>query len=159
MAFITDKLRMDGGFVQEELGHVVVKKVRDPRSKFKDEVVVQFETKQVRDAVKAKAVNLANFRDKAGVRLELPDHLQKDFHLLMNLAYDMKQRNRDQRRNIKFDEKDAGLYMDVQVEKDGQWKRIKPVQAKGLAGRRRGGPEAMDEEELKSLVGSDSGDQ
>lgn len=77
---------MDEDFIRDDLGRVAVKAVRDPRSKIKHEVVVEFETKQLRDAVKAKAINLANCRDEAGVRLELPDHLQKSFRLLMNLA-------------------------------------------------------------------------
>ena len=148
---------MDEDFIRDDLGRVAVKAVRDPRSKIKHEVVVEFETKQLRDAVKAKAINLANCRDEAGVRLELPDHLQKSFRLLMNLAYDMKQKNSGLKRNIKFDEEDLGLYMDVQVERDGSWRRIRLDRAREWASKRkRRGPEDIDAEELKSLVGSDS---
>ena len=89
--FLADKLKMDRDFITEELGLITVGKVRDPRSKgkVKNEAVVTFENKQVRDAVKAKAANLANYGQEVGMRLDLPDHLQKKFGLLMNLAYDL----------------------------------------------------------------------
>ena len=46
--------------------------------------------------------------------------------------------------------------MDVQFEQDGSWKRIKPAQAKELAGRRRRqGPEVMGTEEIRGLVGEE----
>ena len=107
--------------------------------------------------MKAKAVNLANCRKEAGVRLELSDHLQKDFRLFMNVAYDL---HKDLKGSIKFDEEDTELFMDVQIEKDGVWKRIKPDQAKELSKRRRrGGPEQLDTQELRSLVGSDAEDK
>ena len=48
------------------------------------------ESKQIRDAVKASAANLANHRDTAGMRLHVPDHLQRDFRALMNLSFDLK---------------------------------------------------------------------
>ena len=74
--FLTDKLKMDNDFIKEELGLLTVCKVRDPRSKgrVKNEAVVTFDTKQIRDAVRARAANLANYRQEAGMRL---DHLQE----------------------------------------------------------------------------------
>ena len=111
--FLCNKLKMSSDFIEEELGDITVAKCRDPRSKVKDEVLVVFETKQVRDAVKAKAANLANFGQEAGMRLEVPNHLQKSFRMLMNLAFDMKQKNPDLRRNIKFDEEELSLFMET----------------------------------------------
>ena len=155
--FLTDKLRMDRDFVKEETSNIEVSKVRDHRSKLKDEVIVHFESKQIRDAVRAKAANLANFGQEVGMRLELPDHLQKDFRLLMNLAYDLKKKNPDLKRNIKFDEDDLGLYMDVQMERDGPWRRIKPDPVKQLSRTRRSarGPDMIEADELRSLVDSE----
>lgn len=156
--FLEDKLKMNKAFVEEEMGEITVTRVRDPKSKIKDEVVVVFETKQLRDAVRAKAANLPNFGQEAGMRLELPDHLQKSFKMLMNLAFDLKQKNSDLRRNIKFDEEDLNLYMDVQLEREGHWKRFKRDQAKELAkNRKRRGPEQFDTDELRSPVGSNVG--
>ena len=146
---------MDKGIVENEMGIVHIRKNRDPRSKVKDEVIVEFETKEVRDAVKAQGPNLANFRKEAGIRLHLPNHLQKDFKALMGLSYDLKKKNADLRRNVKFDETDLGLYIDLQLEKEGQWRRVKPEQARmaNEKSRSRGGPETMDAEELSTLLG------
>lgn len=98
-----------------------------------NEAIVTFETKEIRDAVRARASQLADYRDAAGMRLELPDYLQKDFRALINLAYDLKSKNVDLKRNIKFDEEDLGLFMDVQVRTGGNWKRVKPDQARKLS--------------------------
>ena len=84
-----EKLRLDDSFIRDELGEVAIKQQRDPRLKFQDEVTVRFESKEIRDAVKANAANLANFRETAGMRLHLPNHLQKDFKALMGLSYDI----------------------------------------------------------------------
>ena len=69
-----------------------MRRTREPRNKNKHEFIVTFETKQIRDAVKAVAPNLANFRETAGMRLHIPDHLQRDFHALMNLSFDLKKK-------------------------------------------------------------------
>ena len=97
---------------------------------------------------------MANFREEAGMRLEVPDHLQKDFRSLMNLAYDLKEKNPDLKRNIKFDEEDCGLFMDIQMKKDGPWRRIKPKQAKKVARTRKEvGPVIMSEEDITGCLG------
>ena len=92
--YLKDKLRMDQEQI-DELGEVVIKRILDKKNKYKDEAIVTFESKQDRDAVKALAPNLANHRDnEAGMRLHIPDHLQKDFRSLMNLSYDLKRSTR-----------------------------------------------------------------
>ena len=124
----------------------------------KDEVCVELENKQVRDLVKAQGPNLAAYREEAGMRLQIPDCLQKDFKALMALAYDMKKKNKDLRRNVKFDEDSMGLFMDIQTNKEGAWRRIKPSQAyEALTNRtQKNGPEDMDADEIKSLLGDSS---
>ena len=74
--YLLNKLRLDRSFIDEDLGQVVLIRPREPRNKNKDEFIAIFETKQVRDAVKAATPNLANFRETAGMRLHVPDHLQ-----------------------------------------------------------------------------------
>ena len=146
-------------FVEEVLGRIEIKRVNDPRKANKDEALVVFENKQVRDAVKAQAPNLANYREDAGMRLEIPNHLQKDFRLLMNLAYDMKQKSPGLQRNVKYDEDELNLYMDVQIEDKGTWRRIRPEQVKELNLKRktrRRGPDSFDIDELEGLVGCSS---
>ena len=120
--------------------------------------MVYFDTKQDRDAVKALAPNLANFKhEEAGMRLQIPDHLQKDFKALMNLSFDLKKKHPDVRRNVKFDEDCLGLYMDMQLEKEGSWRRTRPDHARQAARPRKNeGPTELDAAELRSLVGSDT---
>ena len=156
--FLETKLALDKEFIEQDMGQVVIKRNLEKRPRNKDEICVYFETKQIRDHVKSKGPNLANYRDEAGMRLQIPDHLQKDFKALMSVAYDLKKTNPDLRRNIKFDEENFGLYMDVCMKKDGDWKRIRPAHAyRVLEGKReegnRNGPEDMDEDEIRSLMG------
>ena len=156
--FLKEKLAMDDTFLDEDMGQVVVKRNIEKKPKNKDEVCVIFESKEIRDVVKSQGPNLANYRDEAGMRLQIPDNLQKDFKALMSVAYDLKQKNKDLKRNVKFDEESLGLYMDIQMERDGDWRRVKPQQAfKALANRtQKNGPRSMDEEEIASLLGGDN---
>ena len=98
---------------------------------------------------------MADHRDTAGMRLELPDSLQKDFRALMNLAYDLKSKHPTLRRNVKFDEEDLGLFMDIQTGVDERWRRIKPDQARKLAKTRTRGPEKLNDSDIVTLLGSD----
>lgn len=159
--FLKNKLAMDEVFINEEMGPITVKRIFEKKNRNKDsnktknEAIVTFESKHVRDAVKAQGPNLANYREEAGMRLHVPDHLQKDFQSLMTLAFDLKKMNQDLRRNIKFDEDALNLFMDVQTTKDGSWKRIRPEQAKrAMASRPKiGGPDNIDDEEIRQLLG------
>ena len=153
--FLKDKMRMDDSFIEEELGQVVLTKPREPKNKNKEEYVVTFENKQVRDMIKAKAANLANHRETAGMRLHVPDHLQKDFHALMNLSYDLKQRHPTLKRNIKFDEDDNGLFMDIKLNEASDWSRVKPSQAAAANKKRKSQTRTLDETELASMLGGD----
>ena len=157
-AFLVEKLRLDRDFVRQEVGEVAMKRTREPRNKNKNEFVITFETKQVRDAIKAAAPNLANFRESAGMRLHIPDHLQKEFHALMNLSYDLKKKHPGLKRNIKFDEDDGGLFMDFRLNDDNgtEWKRVKPAQAVRANGKRKEGrTRSTNDEELQLLLGED----
>ena len=53
------------------------------RSKIRNEVLVRFATISERDEVISHAVNLRDSSQEAGVRLEIPDHLQADFKVLI----------------------------------------------------------------------------
>ena len=127
--YLRIKLRFDEAFIREELGEVVIKRPREPKNKIREEFIVTFESKQIRDTIKAAASNLANFREEAGMRLHVPDHLQRDFQRLMNLSYDLKKRYQGLKRNIKFGKEDRGLFMDLKLSEDKEWKRVKPEQA------------------------------
>ena len=125
--YLKDKLK----FTDEEfkkVGNVSIKKHRDPSSKNPDEVVVLFESKKARDAIKAAGRNLATAAGTAGMRLHIPGHLQTNFNLLQNLGYHLKQSDEGIRRSIKFDDESEDLVMDVLV--DGSWSRITPEEAR-----------------------------
>ena len=154
--FLVDKLRFDRTFLEEELGQVIMTKPKEPRNKNKDEYIVTFESKQIRDTIKANAPNLANHRDAAGMRLQVPDHLQRDFQALMNLSFDLKKRHPTLKRNIKFDEEDQGLFMDIKLAENGEWKKVKPLQAlAAVKNRRKRTSRSLDEGELKELLGEE----
>ena len=155
-AFLLDKLRLEASFIKEELGQVTLMKPKEPRNKNKEEYIVTFESKQIRDAVKANASHLANHRETAGMRLHVPDHLQRDFQALMNLSYDLKKRHPALKRNIKFDEDDCGLFMDIRLSEDKEWSRVKPQQAYAATKARRKKTRSLNEDDLKEMLGGES---
>lgn len=113
-----------------DLGNMEVVRCRDPRPKTMDEVVVTFENKSARDAVKAAGVHLAK-EVGCGMRIHVPGFLLDCFNLLQSLAYNMKQTDDDVRRSIKFNDSDFNLILDVKV--GGSWRRITPEQARAVA--------------------------
>ena len=119
MTFLEEKLGLSRTTVEELTEGAEITKVKDPRSKLDEEAIVVFETKELRDAVKAQGPNLAKFKD-AGMRLDIPNYLQKDFKILMRLAFLLKKTNPDFRRNMKFDEDCTGLFIDIQMKKEAQ---------------------------------------
>ena len=148
---------MDDVFINEEMGPITVKRIfeRKNKNKIKNEAIVTFESKHARDAVKAQRPNLANYREEAGMRLHVPDHLQKDFQSLMSLAFDLKKTSQDLHRNVKFDEDALNIFMDVQTAKDGGWKKIRLEQARrAIASRPRSGePDDIDDDKIRLLLG------
>ena len=158
-AFLTEKLRLSRDFIKEDLGEVMLARPKEPKNKNKDEYILTFESKQIRDAVKAAAPNLANYRDEAGMRLQIPSHLQADFQALMNLSYDLKKRHPNLKRNVKFDETDLGLFMDLRLSDATEWRRVKPTHAKAANKKRGVGRlKTIEEEELQELLGSGTED-
>ena len=142
---------MDSGFVGD-MGSVKIRRVVERKPKYANEVIVTFEEKSVRDAVKAQAHRLAEHREEAGMRLHIPDHLQKSFRALMSLSYDLKKRNPSLKRSVKFDEEKMDLFMDIQTKTDGGWRRIESDMAVGLMAKRRTTTAA-------ALMGSDELDE
>ena len=90
------------------------------------------------------------------MRLELPDYLQKDFKSLMNLAYDLKSKHHDLKKNIKFDKTDLGLFMDVQIKPGDHWRRIKPEQAKKMSRSREQEPKGLNDSDIAGLLEEES---
>ena len=144
--------------VDDALEGAQITKVKDPRSKLDSEAIVVFESKELRDAVKAQGHNLAKYKDEAGMRLHIPNYLQKDFKVLMKLAYLLEKTNPDLRRNVKFNEDTTGLFLDMQLQKEGPWKRVRPEEArKAVQGKFvMEGPAEMDADELLDLIEEES---
>ena len=158
--FLKERLVLKDEFIKEDMGEVVIKRSIKQRPKNKHEVCLIFDSKQARDLVKAQGHHLTNHREEAGMRLQIPDHLQKNFRTLMSVAYDLKKTNRNLRCNIKFDEDTLGLYMDIQKDNGEPWKRIHLDLAARTLGsrscRRSGAPAKMEDDEILSLLGDAS---
>ena len=140
----------------EDIGEVRIKKFMERKPKYKDEVIVTFAEKATRDAVKAQAYLLAEHREEAGMRLHIPDHLQKSFRALMNLSYELKKKHPALKRNIKFDEDNLDLFMDILTTPDGAWRRVDREQALKFNAKRRNNEPAstIGSEELEELLGT-----
>ena len=92
----------------------------------KDEVLVIFDSTRDRDDVRSFAKNLE--RRGRGLRLEVPDHLWSSFRVLQKVAYELKQKHPDLKRNVLFDDDARDLKLDVCIETE--WKTIYPADAR-----------------------------
>ena len=126
--YLKEWLDLDGDFVKN-MGGFKIRCVIERKPQHKDEVIVTFEEKAVRDAIKTSAHRLAEHRNEAGMRLHIPDHLQKKFRALMNLSYDLKKKNPDLKRSVKSDEDKLDMFMDIQTVSGGDWRRVESEQA------------------------------
>ena len=156
--YLSDKLDMDKEFI-EDMGEVGIRRVIERKPKYKDEAIVTFEDKRIRDAVKAQAYKLGNSGDEIGMRLHLPDHLQKSFRALMGLSFDMKKKFPGLRRSVKFNEDTMDLYMDIQTSNEADWRRIEAEQAVKAAARRPGRGDSnrttLMAEDIEGLLGGE----
>ena len=126
VAFLTNKLNLPPAQV-EDFGPLSVRRIVEPRSKIESEALVEFVSSSIRDTVKSMGYRLEG--QKAGIRIEIPNFLKSDFHVLQNLSYRLKLSNKEMKRSVKFDEDNYGLMLDVQL--PGQdWTRIRPDQAR-----------------------------
>ena len=115
-------------------------------------MIVTFEDKSTRDAVNAQTHHLANHREEAGMRLPIPDHLQRTFRALMNLSCELKKQNPGLKRSVKFDEDRLDMFMDIQTSAGNDWKRVDSEQALRYNDKRRMTANIMDTAELDGLL-------
>ena len=123
-----------------------------PAGAVRDEVLLTFATCRKRDDVRSYARNLE--RKGRGLRLEVPEHLWPSFRLLQNLAYELKLKNPELKRNILFDDLAANLKMDVCFVAD-EWRTITPKEAKLTLAKCRpakSGRDNMTSSELEGLL-------
>ena len=125
--FLVEKLGLSAEMVEQDFGRLETRRVVEPRSKIPSEVTVEFPSASIRDSVKSAGYKLEGQR--AGMRIEIPNFLKSDFHVLQSMAYKMKQNNNDIKRSVKFDDHSYGLMLDIQLPGQ-QWQRIRPEQAR-----------------------------
>lgn len=127
-SFMSDKLRLDDAIVAE-LPNCTIRAVKSARSKITDEVVVTFPEIEMRDTVRAAASNLSGHRG-SGLRLEIPDFLRPALRSLESVSYTLKRTHPSMKRNVKFDDENLDLVMDIKLSEEEPWRKIRPSQAK-----------------------------
>ena len=109
----------------------------------------------MRDAVRRAARELAG----AGIRLEIPRYLQPSLKALEEVSYNLKKKNPDMRRNIKFDNGELDLVLDfcLNPSADPTWRSLQPAGAKAVKAKLSTSGAAtkgeVDEDELNSMLG------
>ena len=99
-------------------------------SRVKDEILVVFASVAVRDSVSAHAKNLKSFVDSegrptAGQRIDIPDFLRGVHRDLETYGKNLrKAHGPGLKRNIKFDDQDQSLVMDVKLPDEDEWVRV-----------------------------------
>ena len=102
------------------------------RSNVKDEVLVRFASVSERDEVIGHAVNLKDSPTPAGVRLDIPGHLQSDFKTLVQYGNNARAHfGGDIKRSIRFAEQDYGLILNLCLP-SGKWIVVSPNEARAV---------------------------
>ena len=96
----------------------------------KGEVIVAFQSVEVRDAVRGAARNLAGKSSDFGVRLEIPNRLKSSMKSLQSMAYEIRQKFPQSRTNVLFDDDALELVLDFCTSDGGSWRRMSADQAK-----------------------------
>ena len=76
---------------------------------------VVFSSARERDLVQSYAANLANHDGRAGIRMELPEHLRGLFKLFEAHGAELRKRYPGLKRAIKYDDASQSLCMDVKM--------------------------------------------
>ena len=121
-----------------------------PDSPAQDQALVTFSTVRERDEVRSKASNLRGGDKSVGCQLEPPDFLRAQYKSFQNLAFCMKKKNPDLKRNIKFNDESQTLVMDVKM--DGNWKTVEYATAKNILKVRSQGTSTITGGELKTFL-------
>ena len=150
--FLVQKLRFTEDQIRD-MGRISFKRLKEPASKARKEVMCTFDTKEARDLVKAASKNLAGEGANVGLRAQFPGFLLETFRLLEAIGYNLRAGDDTVRRSVKFDDSAMDLMMDVKL--GDEWKRIRPDEAratlKANPGLRRG-PEEMSSQDLSKLL-------
>ena len=121
--FLQSVLNMPDVMAQSIKIESVQRTVQPRRSRITGEVLVRFTNSQDRDTVQSYSANLAGSEGKAGLRIDVPDHLRGIFRQFETHAARLKQKYGSVKRAIRFDDVRQGFSMDVKLESTG-WHRI-----------------------------------
>ena len=94
------------------------------------EALVTFFCPRKRDMLLTKSPNLASRIDSdgrptAGLRLEIPDELMKQFRILSRFGTRLRARHGlGTKRHIKFEDMDASLFMNIKLPGDDAWSKV-----------------------------------
>ena len=128
--FMRDFLKVDS---PEDL---VIEEISFPRivtrSSIRNEMLVRFSSVADRDEVISHAVNLKGIGQPAGVRLDIPDHLQSDFKTLIQYGNDARDHyGKDVKRSVRFFEEEQGLILHLGLP-SGRWVKVTPTKAREI---------------------------
>ena len=124
--FLRTKLGLSDAGI-EKLGSIEASLLPSKASREKKEVIATFESSDDRDFVKSNGSSLAG-QTEAGMSLHVPGHLMDNLSALNGLAYSIKQKNRNVKRAVKFDDAKQDIYLDICIA--GKWRRVTPKEAK-----------------------------
>ena len=92
---------------------------------------MNFFTAEDRDLVYAHAKNLAKHQGKAGIRLEIPQHLRPEFKLLENHGNNIRNMyGPNVKRSIRFDDAECSLVLNMKLSADDPWVSVSVEQAR-----------------------------
>lgn len=151
--FLADKLKFSADRI-DLLGVIDVVKGHGRQAIERREVLATFETRVERDCVKAAGINLAG-QVEAGLAIHVPGHLMDNLVALNGVGYGIKQKQKNVKRAIKFDDVNQDIYMDICI--DGHWKKITPRKARQVARQvptLSGSAASLTVEDLTGLVGA-----
>ena len=119
-----------------------------------DEVIIVFADIASRDLVMGASSRLAPFvnedgRPTAGIRLEIPPRLQRDFRTLSLYGRNLRARHgHGTRRHVKFDDHDRSLFLNVKLPGDTTWSKVTiDIARRGIRAR-----ESLRSEELEQRL-------
>ena len=110
--------------------------------------------KEVRDAVKSAARNLAGLGSDYGVRLELPNHLKSSMRAIQSVSYDLKMKHPQVRRNVLFDDDTMDVVLDFNLSEDQPWMRLTSEQAKKRKKKNPTAKQNVNDCDLDNILGS-----
>ena len=105
------------------------------RSRISNEVRVVFATSRERDLVQSYASNLAKMDGRAGLRMEVPEHMRGLFKIFEAHGASLRQKYPGLKRAIKYDDATQSLCMDVRMPERERWHRINESEMREIARR------------------------